>query len=52
MTPKVLSNQLKKNMELAFNWLIKDCQAGDTLLFHYSGHGATVKDTNGDETDK
>jgi len=50
--PKSPQQPTKKNMELAFNWLIKDCQAGDTLLFHYSGHGATVKDTNGDETDK
>jgi|Laugrespbdmm15sd_2_1035082.scaffolds.fasta_scaffold00668_7 hypothetical protein len=50
--PKSSQQPTKKNMELAFNWLIKDCKAGDTLLFHYSGHGATVKDTNGDETDK
>lgn len=50
--PKSPQQPTKKNMELAFNWLIKDCKAGDTLVFHYSGHGATVKDTNGDETDK
>jgi hypothetical protein len=49
--PKSNQQPTKKNMESGFNWLIKDCKAGDTLLFHYSGHGATVKDTNGDETD-
>lgn len=27
------------------------CQAGDSLVFHYSGHGGQKKDENGDEVD-
>jgi hypothetical protein len=41
----------KQNMEAGFSWLIKDCKAGDTLLFYYSGHGATLRDRSGDESD-
>ncbi|MFZ5570153.1 MAG: caspase family protein [Thermodesulfobacteriota bacterium] len=32
-------------------WLIKGAQKGDTLIFHYSGHGSQVADTGGDEID-
>lgn len=31
--------------------LAANCKAGDTLLLYYSGHGASVNDTNRDETD-
>ena len=31
------------------NDLIKGTKKGDTLVFHYSGHGSLLKDTNGDE---
>jgi len=41
----------KKNMEDSISWLVKDVKAGDTLFFHYSGHGTTVKDKSGDESD-
>ena len=30
-------------------WLVKDAKAGDVLVFHYSGHGAQVRDRDGDE---
>lgn len=30
---------------------ISNIQSGDTLVFHYSGHGEQVKDTNNDERD-
>jgi hypothetical protein len=33
----------------AINDLLKDIKRGDSLVFHYSGHGALLKDTNGDE---
>ena len=33
------------------NWLVTGAKAGDTLLFHYSGHGSQVIDINGDEPD-
>jgi hypothetical protein len=32
-------------------WLVKDTAPGDELVFHYSGHGAQIRDTNGDELD-
>jgi hypothetical protein len=30
-------------------WLLEGTSAGDVLVFHYSGHGAQVRDRNGDE---
>lgn len=41
----------KQNMENCIISLAKDAKAGDTLFFYYSGHGTTVKDTSGDESD-
>ena len=31
------------------DWLIKGAKSGDSLLFHYSGHGSQIRDTDGDE---
>ena len=33
------------------NELVKDAVSGDSLLFHYSGHGLQIPDDNGDEAD-
>ena len=33
-------------------WLIAGAKKGDTLVFHYSGHGSYVLDASGDEPDK
>lgn len=41
----------KANMLAAFSWLVTGAGPGDSLFFHYSGHGASVKDDNGDEKD-
>ncbi|KAL9187784.1 hypothetical protein ACHAXT_006162 [Thalassiosira profunda] len=41
----------RQNILNAFRWLRKGAQAGDSLIFHYSGHGGSVKDTDGDEED-
>lgn len=41
----------KKNMQAAIRDLVKSGRSGDVLLLHYSGHGANVPDTNGDEAD-
>jgi len=41
----------RSNIIDAMNWLVYDAKAGDSLLFHFSGHGARVKDNNGDEMD-
>ena len=36
---------IKKGLE----WLVGEAAAGDSLVFHYSGHGAQVRDVSGDE---
>uniref|UniRef100_A0A803P1M4 Metacaspase-1 n=1 Tax=Cannabis sativa TaxID=3483 RepID=A0A803P1M4_CANSA len=41
----------KQNMRMALYWLVKGCQPGDSLVFHFSGHGSQQKDYNGDEID-
>lgn len=33
------------------HWLVKDCRSGDSLVFHFSGHGSQQLDTNNDEVD-
>lgn len=33
-------------------WLLSNAVEGDTLFFHYSGHGSNISDANGDETDR
>ncbi len=42
----------KSNIIEQINWLIKDVEENDTLLFYYSGHGSYSKDKNKDESDK
>ncbi|KZV68378.1 hypothetical protein PENSPDRAFT_16701 [Peniophora sp. CONT] len=41
----------KKNIIRAMKGLIQDAQPGDSLFFHYSGHGNQTDDTDGDEDD-
>jgi hypothetical protein len=41
-----------KNIKEYIAWLISNNLPGDSLFFHYSGHGSNVPDRNGDETDK
>lgn len=41
----------RANIEANIAWLLLNAKAGDTLFFHYSGHGSHTRDTNGDETD-
>ncbi|ORX57889.1 hypothetical protein BCR36DRAFT_580459 [Piromyces finnis] len=41
----------RKNMLNAMRWLVQGCQPGDSLFFHYSGHGSQKKDQDGDEVD-
>ncbi|KAK3027482.1 hypothetical protein RJ639_041088 [Escallonia herrerae] len=40
-----------KNIRAALQWLIKDCQAGASLVFYFSGHGLRQPDFNEDELD-
>jgi hypothetical protein len=30
-------------------WLVKDAAPGDRMLFHFSGHGSTIRDRSNDE---
>ncbi|KAJ9471565.1 Metacaspase-1 [Diplonema papillatum] len=41
----------KANILAACQWLGSVARAGDSLFFHYSGHGGQQKDTSGDEED-
>ncbi|KAM5543969.1 hypothetical protein V8D89_002586 [Ganoderma adspersum] len=41
----------KTNILDAMHWLVQGAHPHDSLFFHYSGHGAQVKDTDGDEVD-
>jgi hypothetical protein len=39
------------NILNAMRWLAKDAKPGDSLFFHYSGHGGTTRDKDDDEVD-
>lgn len=41
----------RQNILSAFRWLRDGARAGDSLILHYSGHGGSVKDKDGDEED-
>lgn len=41
----------KHNIQIALQWLIKDCQSGDSLVFYYTGHATQIRDDDGDELD-
>ncbi|XP_030517897.2 metacaspase-1 [Rhodamnia argentea] len=41
----------KQNLRMALFWLVQGCQPGDSLVFHYSGHGSRQRNYNGDEVD-
>jgi hypothetical protein len=49
--PKSAIKPTKENMEASIKKFVTGCNANDTLFFYYSGHGATLADTNGDESD-
>ena len=46
----VVQDQLRLTL-VASRWLVKDAKSGDCLFMHYSGHGGSMKDDNGDEAD-
>ncbi|EPS69427.1 hypothetical protein M569_05332 [Genlisea aurea] len=41
----------KHNIRMAMYWLVQGAQPGDSLLFHYSGHGSQQRNYTGDEID-
>mmetsp|Transcript_17002 Transcript_17002/g.33223 ORF Transcript_17002/g.33223 Transcript_17002/m.33223 type:complete len:401 (+) Transcript_17002:754-1956(+) len=44
-------NPTAENIMKGFDWLTENNSKGDSLFFHYSGHGGYVADDNGDEAD-
>ncbi|KAF5183574.1 Metacaspase-1 [Thalictrum thalictroides] len=41
----------RQNIRNALKWLVQGCQPGDSLVFHYSGHGSQQPNINGEEID-
>lgn len=41
----------RSNIIAGMKWLVQDARPGDSLFLHYSGHGGSQKDTDGDEAD-
>jgi len=39
------------NIIEGMKWLVQGAKQGDSLFFHYSGHGGTARDSDGDEVD-
>ncbi|XP_024162285.2 metacaspase-1 [Rosa chinensis] len=48
--PKELT-PTKKNIEKSLKWLVEGCQAGDSLVFYFSGHGLRQPDFRDDDVD-
>jgi hypothetical protein len=48
---RVLTDEraLTADIRTRLQWLVDGAVAGDTLVFHYSGHGSQVRDRDGDE---
>lgn len=41
----------RHNILQAMVWLVQGCKSGDSLIFHYSGHGSQQIDNTGEEVD-
>jgi hypothetical protein len=44
-----LSKPTRKNIIDSINWLVAGLKAGESVFFHYSGHGGLTLDISGDE---
>ncbi|MGD0466361.1 MAG: caspase family protein [Gammaproteobacteria bacterium] len=51
MTDDTPTKPTRDNILGKLNDLVNNAQPGDTLIFHYSGHGSQVPDLEGDEED-
>ena len=51
LTDNTTSKPTRANIETKLQALVQNAQAGDTVLFHYSGHGSRVRDRSRDESD-
>ena len=49
LTDSMRVKPFRLNIIQAFRTMMRSSKRGDTILFHYSGHGAQVNDTSGDE---
>ena len=49
--PNPLFQPTKQNMMQAMSWLASCNNYGDSLFFHFSGHGGQRQDASGDESD-
>lgn len=47
----IMSIPTRNNILRAMEWLVQGAAPGDSLFFHYSGHGGEEKDLDGDEVD-
>ncbi|KAB5516116.1 hypothetical protein DKX38_026764 [Salix brachista] len=47
----LLYGTTRKKIVESMEWLVKDCQAGDSLVFYFSGHVIRKLDFEGDERD-
>ena len=53
-TMRILTDQRATRSAIldGLKWLITGAKKGDTLVFHYSGHGSQVAELKGDEIDR
>jgi hypothetical protein len=51
LTDETSQKPTRANMQMGLQTLVESAVAGDTLLVHYSGHGARIRDQSRDETD-
>ncbi|CAK9163134.1 unnamed protein product [Ilex paraguariensis] len=51
LTEETTQHPTKKNILEALKWLVRDNQAGDSLVFYFSGHGLRQPDFKDDELD-
>jgi len=49
--PDPLMKPTYANIINGMKWLVRGAKSGDSLFFHYSGHGGTAKDSDTDEID-
>lgn len=51
LTDKTSEKPTRKNIIKGFQWLVEGVTNKSVLFLHYSGHGGSVRDRNGDEDD-
>lgn len=47
----VTARPTRENILRGMRWLVENARPGDSLFFHFSGHGSQIPDTSGDEAD-